>query len=252
MTATQTHKAAVRTIADRYLMRNTRDMSAPGRIATRVAIRPLLGLILLCNASTIVASTPGAERFCRSVDEETSPWLAENRELSLPAEMTSVGALIDHLRHQLSIPISWIEAQPGEILKFEAEPSALDDLLRSVANQHPEYLCEVRSGRLILRSRAEIFDRVIMDVDLVERYRFVAVSEYIEHLRVSGGGFETWTRPLVGGRLESPLVSEKVTLTPRAPMLHHLVQLLGRLPKTYFTIPAPAGVPRTIYISEAP
>ena len=87
---------------------------------------------------------------------------------------------------------------------------------------------------------------------MADRRRFKALHTYIEHLRATGGGFESWGHPLVGGLLNSPLFEEEVTLAPRAPMLDHLVQLLGRRPNTYFTIPAPGEGQKTIWIFETP
>ncbi len=234
----------------------TCEASLRGEAARRSAggpVRTVLGLALLFHFSTVWAeSSEPSERFCRSDGKAVSPWLAANPTIRLPEDVSSVGGLVEHLRAKHSIPISWIPVQAEEPLKVEPEASPLDDLLRSVADQHPEYRCEVRSGRLILRSGAEIFDRLIEDVDIADRFRFPALKDYIEHLRTIGGGFESWISPLVGGNLGSPLLAERISLVPRAPILTHLVQLLGKRLNTYFTITVPGEVPRTIYISETP
>ncbi len=217
-------------------------------------VRMVLCLVVLFVSSTVHAEALGpAERFCRSDGKEVSPWLVVNQTIQVAEDVSSVGELVEYLQSSHSIPISWIAVQPEELLRMEAKPYQLDDLMRSVAEQHPDYRCEIRSGRLILRTGAKIFDQVIEGVDVSNRYRFVALKQYIEHLRAVGGGFENWILPLVGGlNIETPLFEEKITLAPRAPLLDHLVQLLGRRSKTYFTIPAPGDVPRTIWISELP
>ena len=221
-----------------------------GRWSTAVTARTVVSLIVFAHFSNaFVEAAEHPEPYCRSDGRAVSQWLVKNLTIRLPEDVSSVGKLVEHLRAELSVPISWIPVREEEPLRKEAEPGRLEDLLRSVADQHPEYRCEVRSGRLILRSEAEIFDRAVEGVDVVDRYRFRALNDYIEHLRAMGDGFETWIYPLVGSNLDHPLFQEKVTLAPQGSLLDHLVQLLGKLPTTYFTIPVPGEVSRTIYIS---
>lgn len=208
----------------------------------------VVSMLLLTALVPRVIADPDVP-FCRSLDGKTSE-LLERELLIQPTKMGTVAGLIEFLRDEHRIPISFVQAQPEEPLTFATKTMSLDDLLMLLAEQHPGYVCELRGGRLILRSGEPIFDVVVDDVDLVGTYRFAALNDYIRHLQAFDERFAEWTRPLVGGNLESPLVTEKVTLAPRAPMLTHLVQLLGKLDTTYFSIPAPGTRPRTIEIAE--
>lgn len=206
-------------------------------------------LIILVIFPCLAAGESANSGFCRSLDNDKFQAVYLSRMIEPDSKIKTVRDLVAHLRIRHRIPISFVEAKPEEPMKLKRKAMTLDNLLAETARQYSDYRCEIRGGRLIFRDGDTLFDAVISDVQLADVYRFAALNRYIVHLKTYEQ-FAEWQGSWVGGNLDSPLVDEKVILSPRAPLLDHLVQLLGQLKTAYFTIPAPGELPRRIEISE--
>ncbi|NJL26814.1 MAG: hypothetical protein HC897_02505 [Thermoanaerobaculia bacterium] len=235
----------------------------------RWASAPLVLLLLACPSLAVDDASSG--HFCRSVDGSSAARVVETARIKLDTEVETVRELVTALRNDYRLPISFVESKALESLKWESSvwpltnllgtrTMSLDAVLAEVAKQHPDYKCEVRKGRLILRDRSSLFDTMISNVQVVGEYRLAGLVTFIQHLKTYEP-FKDWTLPFRGGNLESPLLTEEVTLLPEAPLLEHAVRLLGRLETAYFDIPAPgdslrvplvAGPHRTLRIAEVP
>jgi hypothetical protein len=147
--------------------------------------------------------------------------------------------VVQKLRNDLDIPLSFIEDEADEPINLPVVEQTLEDILRAIADRYQRYRCEVFAGRLVLRSSDPVFDVMISGVDLVEKDRFLARRAYIDYLRVFDQRFKDWYHPLIAMAGDSPIFYDQVTLSPRAPVVLHLVQLLGRDRALFFEVPAP-------------
>ena len=186
-----------------------------------------------------VAQAEGSDSFCRNVDEKSSALLDSRLPESFKADVDTVRKLVWKLHDQFEIPLSFIEDRAVEPIALPAAEQTLEEVLRAIADRHERYRCEAFAGRLVLRSTDPVFDVMISGVDVVEEYRFPARSAYINHLRAFDQRFKDW-HSLWATAGDSPVFEGRVTLSPRAPVVLHLVQLLGRNRDLYFEILAPS------------
>ncbi len=192
------------------------------------------------------------DRFCRNVDEESTAGEGVNPRVAVPrasvlldlrvpegraADSDSVWELLNMLRREFDVPVSFIEHEADEPIALAAAERTVDEVLRTIADRYTHYFCEAFGDRLVLRTSDPLFDVVVPGVDLVEEYQYPARHAYIDHLRAFDPRFENWQHAIyaiTGGGPEQG----RVTLSPRAPLILHLVQLLGRDRALYFVVPA--------------
>ena len=204
----------------------------------------LIAIVLIWLVITHdMARAEGSKSFCRGdLDEEVLVQLKTRIPEGFASDVDDVWDLVRKLHYPLEIPLSFIQDQADEPLALPIEEQTLEDILRAIGDQYERYRCEVYSGRLVLRSSDEIFDVMISEVDIVKEYRIPARHAYIEHLRASDQRFKDWQDPIwtLGGGIPA-MFADRLTLSPRAPVILHLVQLLGKNPTVYFKVPAPGG-----------
>jgi hypothetical protein len=157
------------------------------------------------------------------------------------ADVDAVWELIRKLHNELDIPLSFIQDEADEPITLSEAEQTLEEVLRAIVDRHERYRCEAFDGRLVLRSTDPLFDVTISGVDVVDQYRIPATEAYIDHLRASDQRFKDWYSlslwATAGG--VSPVFEGRVTLSPRAPVVLHLVQLLGKDRALYFEVWAP-------------
>jgi hypothetical protein len=195
-------------------------------------------LLLLVIVAPNATASDLATSFCQSMDESKSTQL----DLRLPAtiffDVSTVRDFVETLRRECGIPLSFIEHDSREFFSLPARAVTLDDFLRAAAERQGHYRCEILAGRLVFRSSDSTFDLIVSGVDLVEEPRLSAQNQYIDHLQDYDRRFESWAHPFWAGNPDSPVFDDPVTLTPRAPLVQHLVQLMGRDEFIFFDIPA--------------
>jgi len=196
-----------------------------------------------------------ADSSCRNVDSRNLAVLNTLLPEGFAADVDTVRALVRKLHDERDIPLSFIEDEADEPIALPEGKQTLEQVLRAVTDWYERYRCEAVYGRLMLRSANPLFDVVISGVDVVEEYRFPAMRAYIDHLVASDQRFKEWVHPLIAlGGIDSdssPVFDGRVTLSPQAPVILHLVQLLGNEdPYLYFEVPAPGEYPpgRTIWL----
>ncbi len=155
----------------------------------------------------------------------------------------TVSALVRKLHYELHVPLSFIEHRTDEPISLPAEALSLEDLLQAVVDRYSHYRCVAVNGRLILRSTDPTYDLTISGVEVKEQDRMLAVQVYLRHLNAFDQRFEHWNFLLATAGGVSPVFVGRVTLSPEAPMIQHLVQLLGKNEAVYFGVPAadPSG-----------
>ena len=216
-----------------------------------------MSVFVLSLLSLIVrdcAYAEGPKSLCRNLDEETLvgqdvdprlrvPTAAALLQSQLPedfmTDIETVWQLIRRLQNEFDVPLSFIEHETEEPLALPVVGQTVEGVLRAVIDQHPHYFCEAFGDRLVLRSSDRLFDVMISGVDLVDEDRSSAKNAYIKHLRASDQRFGNWQKGLFATAGDSPIFYGLVTLSPRAPVVLHLVQLLGQDRALYFEVPAP-------------
>lgn len=222
--------------------------AGPARDRNWLRALGILGLLFLAHLPSAVADN-GVGAFCQSKDGSTSSRLETLVSPELISDVRTVRALVKKLREAQDMSLSFIEVKAEEPLSLPPKPMSLDELLREVAKRHEHYRCEIYNGRLVLRSSDPIFDVIVTGVTIANKPRGSAQRAYVDHLRSFDERFKTWESPLIAiaGMGPWPTLTDPVTLTPRAPLVQHLMQLCGRDEAVYFDVPAPDSRGRTIH-----
>lgn len=221
----------------------------------RIPVAPAFRLtaVLVAAFAWLPVAAVETPPLCRGADENSSPALSTPIPEGFAAKVDSLWALVEALQDELGVALSFIEAGDAEPIDPPRDARTLEGVLRAIVEQHPSYRCEVISGRLVLRSKDLLFDETVSNVDIVDQYRFPARDAYIDHLR-KDPRFADWTSLWARAGSTGGIVDERVTLSPRAPLVLHLVQLLGQDRAVYFIVPVPGPGTRArfIFLREVP
>lgn len=154
--------------------------------------------------------------------------------------------LVEFIRWHHGTMISFVEAQDDLPVHVYLNNASVQELLESVVGLSPKYRYETILNRLVLYPRARMYQRVVTGIHVEGLGRGEARDKYIKILRSRDPDFDDLGRMdftlHVGIDGPDPVMTEPVSLTPRARVIEHFVQLLGDDRGLVLTITY-AGVP---------
>ena len=127
--------------------------------------------------------------------------------------------------------VSFVEAQDDPPVHIYLNNASVQELLEGVMGANPNYRYETILNRLVLYPRAPMYQRVVTGVHVKGLGRKEAENKYVEIVRSRDPDFADLDRSKItleigfGG--PAPFLTEPVSLTPRARVIEHFVQLLG-------------------------
>jgi len=143
----------------------------------------------------------------------------------------TVPELVELIRWHHGTMISFVEAQDNPPIHVYLNNATAQELLESVVRLRPEYRYETILNRVVLYPSAPMYQHVVASIHLEGLDRGEAKNKYIKILRSRDPDFDDL------GRMEAvlpidndgptPFMPETVSLTPRARVIEHFVQLLG-------------------------
>ena len=140
-----------------------------------------------------------------------------------------------------NFPISYI-VQPGDqTISLSMKNAPVRSLLQNLMTKMPGNVCRVIAGHVVIYPDRREFKAIVKDVDIADKPRAIAAREYIEFAGKQVDYFNDMG-VLLGGNLESPMFEDQVSLSHKARVIDHLVQILGSNQSVFFVIDrAPVG-----------
>jgi len=127
--------------------------------------------------------------------------------------------------------ISFVEAQDYPPIHVYLNNASVQELLASVVRLRPEYRYETILNRVVLYPIARMYQHVVTGIHVEGLLRGEAKDRYIKILRSRDPDFDDLGRMegVIDGASDgpTPFIPETVSLTPRARVIEHFVQLLG-------------------------
>jgi hypothetical protein len=167
--------------------------------------------------------------------------------LTINVKDTPIYELVQSLRAEHHVPISFIEAKidtnKSSVLNLDLNNSTVSDLLNQVVADLPAYCWEEIEGRLVLYPNAAKYKLQVHVKGITNMKRIEAVDEYLSQLRAQQAEFADLLNPAIKGDDTAPLYSEPVSLRESGAVLQHFVELLGNDPKVVFSIVATKAGP---------
>jgi hypothetical protein len=211
----------------------------------RLFLFVLLAVAIQLAAAACQAARPGSASSSISCFEPASQVSPDarflDRKISVSFADLSVGEVVGKLEEVNELPISYIEVVPAKAGDRKFDAITVRSLLRVLVEARQGYVCRIARGHVILYPELPDLDKVVRGVDIVDRFRGAATRGYVDYARNQIPFFRD-VDVVLGGILESPLFSERVSMDSEARVIDHLSQLLGRDRRAYFVIArAPVG-----------
>jgi hypothetical protein len=145
------------------------------------------------------------------------------------------------LRNTYNLPISYI-VQPGDqAMSLSIKEAPVRSLLQSLITRMPGNICRVIAGHVVIYPDRPEFKALVQDVDIIDKPRAIAARRYVEIASEQVDYFKG-VEILLGGNLASPMFEDQVSLSHKARVIDHLVQILGGNQSVFFVIDrAPVG-----------
>lgn len=145
--------------------------------------------------------------------------------------------LVKLLREERKLPVNSVylpNEHPVPILPTQP----VSDMIGQLETESGEYQHRIINGRLVIYPLSSALEDTVQlppgQFQNVPRFR--TRSAYVVWLRDNHPAFSTLEPPLSIGTGTGAGTDERISLTPRATVLQHLVELLGNNPQRVFTI----------------
>jgi hypothetical protein len=164
-----------------------------------------------------------------------------DKEISVEYRNLELNDVIHSLQASHDLPISYIDHQSdSKPISLTTRKSTVALLLQAILARSPGSICQILNGHVIIYPNRPEFKMIVRNIDIVNCPRGAAAKRYIESAKLQVAYFEDMDI-ILGGVLELPLLSDRVSLTSRASVIDHLVQILGRDESVFFNIRKPRG-----------
>lgn len=165
--------------------------------------------------------------------------------------MPTVKALVSELR-QAGQPINWIEADEDSTLERAVSTDDLAAALKDVAGAVSAYQWTTVNGHYILYPALQAWTATVSGIDITETPRLAAARGYVAAVRDRVHELHDLSGPPMKGDPASPVYEDPVSLDSSAPILKHLVELLGDDDRLVFTIERGASGARILHFERIP
>lgn len=153
-----------------------------------------------------------------------------------PARILGLQELAAWLRRE-GVPLSFLERPEPSAIALDpgGEAKTLRSLLeREVREAGYDY--EVIGDRLVVFPAGDLYRTTVSNVRISGTPRLEATDRYLETLARDVPELGEWIPPIMKGDPEAPIYGERVSLSARASVLEHLVELLGRDESLMFSL----------------
>lgn len=160
-----------------------------------------------------------------------------SRRLDLDAAGEPLAAVVEHLRHDDHLPLSFAEGSAVAVT-VHLHGATVRQALEKLLSQAPGYSCQIGNGHVVIAANDPVYRTMDHRVKVVPAPPCMAAQMYADVL-ISLPAFQH-LQPFVDCWGDPSLVRDdeltEVALAAQGTVLEHLVQLLGRNPHAFFTI----------------
>jgi len=164
-----------------------------------------------------------------------------NRSISVAYKDKRPSEVARDLRKTHNLPISYIDQGGKQLITLNIKEASVRSLLQSLLARMPGTVCRVMAGHVVIYPDRPEFKALVAGVDVIDKPRAIAAREYLEIASEQVDYFKD-IDVLLGGIMESPMFEDQVSLSRKARVIDHLVQILGTNQSVFFVIDrAPVG-----------
>ena len=156
------------------------------------------------------------------------------------------------LRAAHEVPVNFIQSDEKIGIDCSLDSAEAAVSLDWVVAQTDRYRwCRIE-GRYVLCPNDPVWESIISGVDIADMPRFAATMRYAALIRERVAMLRNFGGPVLKGDSDSPVYTERVSLSPSSKVLSHFVELLGADQRLTFTIErSPAG-PLIMHFEQLP
>jgi hypothetical protein len=150
-------------------------------------------------------------------------------------------SFVEALREALPAPVSVVLDRRRDALDIAAEAGSPEQAVAGAARRNGLRWRRIGT-RFVLYPEADVWERPVSGIEISDVERADAAAAYTAEVARLVPGLERLVGGVVRGDPRAPVYSDRVSLSPQATVLEHLVELLGDDPDLVFTIePADDG-----------
>jgi hypothetical protein len=142
---------------------------------------------------------------------------------------------IESLREALPTPVSVILDRPADVLDVPALKGEPEAAVAGAARRNGLRWRTIGT-RFVLYPDADVWERRVTGVDIAGIARADAAGAYTAEVARRVPKLERLVGGVVRGNPDAPVHADRVSLSPEATVLEHLVELLGDDPDLVFTV----------------
>jgi hypothetical protein len=150
--------------------------------------------------------------------------------------VTGIVAAVSTLRFDLGVPVNVIEGGRHIEIAYHSTSQDVATILDALLSQSPDYRWSLVTDRYVVYPTDPVWDRVVTAVNIKATARYDAAMQYLTVVRNQIAELSDLIGVVMKGDPRSPVFVEPVFLSPQAPIVSHLVQLLGTNGRIAFTI----------------
>lgn len=192
------------------------------------------GVLLLALGAQPAVGEPTPDGFipCSNpAAPRAAPFLAEK--VTLDIRDVAVREVVENLQNKLALPISFIEASEVAKITLRLAQVPAVQVIGNLLSQVPGYRCDLVESHVVIYPDQGSYLQEVSGVSIVDEFRGAAARQYLDHIEIKGLQGIAF---LATGLLEGEVLSEKVSLRPKARVIEHLAQMLGPNERVFFVI----------------
>jgi hypothetical protein len=212
----------------------------PGvRTSRRQALQLLLGTLAGALAGTaLVGILPGRAQGKRKPDARGVLKLPIS---NLFLQYAPIAAILQKLQLEFNVPISFIQAPEDNPTTVHVENGTVADVLKQILDQNPTYVLREMSGCQVLLPKGSRYEKIIDGVSIKNKPRAEASSAYMELLKKHKGFEDMLGVATAHSGVNMRILTDPVTLSRKASVGQHLVELLGKDDTLLFALQKAGG-----------
>jgi len=162
----------------------------------------------------------------------------------------TVVGMIQELRDTTGVPVNVVESDEPVVVTWHVAGQDPVVALETLAAHTNAYRWRRVLGRYVVYPTAPEWESEIARIRIVQVPRNEAALQYVAEVRSQLAALGDLVAGLIKGDPRSPVYTEPVTLSPRAPILQHLVELLGSNSQLAFTIERAKSGARLLHFEQ--
>jgi len=163
-----------------------------------------------------------------------------NRRVSVELNKATVFEVVEALRTQHAIPLSFIQStryfNKKEEINIKVSSGTVRDALEKIKSYAPDYNYGFVEGHLVLYSNEPKYQKVVDSLSIRDTAGFNATYSYLDVLRARWPEYKELMSPVIKGDPRAAFFTDRVSIRTGGTVLKGFAQLLGNNRSVVFTI----------------